>query len=80
MRLCKYCYALVAYVPAKSSRDEGKEQAFWAALVMAVKQVPKPKHLFVLMDANALIGWRGGGKPRSIHCGVLGEVVIVSVY
>ena len=37
-----------------------------------MKEVPEHEQLFVLMDANARTGRRGGGKPRSEECQVLG--------
>ena len=42
------------------------------ALERVVKEVPEHEQLFVLMDANARTGRRGGGKLRSEECKVLG--------
>ena len=63
---------LVAYGPTECTRDESKKRPFWAALVRVVKEVSKHEELFVLMDANAWTGRRGGGMPGSQHYGVLG--------
>ena len=63
---------VVAYGPTKSSRDEGKKRSFCTAFGRAVNEVPRHEQLFVLMDANARTGRRGGGGPGSEHCGVLG--------
>lgn len=63
---------LVAYGPTKPNRDEGKKREFSTALDGAVKEVTSHELLFVPMDANARMGRRGGGRPRSNHCGVLG--------
>ena len=49
-----------------------KKNAFWTALERIVKEVPEHEQLFVLMDANARTGRRGGGKLGSEECKVLG--------
>ena len=36
-----------------------------------MKEAPEHEQLFVLMDANARMGRRGGGKLRSEECKVL---------
>ena len=45
-----------------------KKNAFWTALERVVKEVPEHEQLFVLMDANARTGRRGGGKLGSEEC------------
>ena len=46
--------------------------AFWTALERVVKNVPELEQLFVLMDANARTGRRGGGKMGSEEYKMLG--------
>ena len=62
---------VVGYAPT-DTQSIGKNNAFWTALEGVVKEVPKHKLLFVLMDANARTGRRGGGKPGSEECKVVG--------
>ncbi|CAN0397335.1 unnamed protein product [Ascophyllum nodosum] len=63
---------VVGYAPT-DTQFVGKNNAFWTALEGVVKEVPEHEQLlFVLMDANARTGRRGGGKPGSEECKVLG--------
>ena len=62
---------VVGYAPT-DPQPLRKKNAFWAALERAVKEVPEHEQLFVLMDANARTGRRGGGKLGSEECKVLG--------
>ena len=55
-----------------NTQSVGKKNAFWTALERVVKEVPEHEQLFVLMDANARTGRRGGGKLGSEECKVLG--------
>ena len=50
----------VAYAPTETHNDS-KNYAFWTTLDRAVKDVPRHKQLFVLMDANARTGRREKG-------------------
>ena len=54
------------------TQSVGKKNAFWTALERVVKEVPEHEQLFVLMDANARTGRRGGGKLGSEECKGLG--------
>ena len=45
-----------------------KKNAFWTALERVVKEVLEHEQLFVVMDANARTGRRGGGKLGSEEC------------
>ena len=49
-----------------------KKTLFWTALDRVVKEVPGYEQLFVLMDANARTGRRGGGGSGSEDCRALG--------
>ena len=49
-----------------------EKNAFWTVLERVVKEIPEHEQLFVLMDANARTGRRGGGKLESEECKVLG--------
>ena len=62
---------VVGYAPT-DTQSLRKKNAFWTALERVVKEVPEHEQLFVLMDANARTGRRGGGKLRSEQCKVLG--------
>ena len=62
---------IVGYAPI-DTQSVGKKHAFWTALERVVKEVPEHEQLFVLMDANAHTGGRGGGKLGSEECKVLG--------
>ena len=62
---------VVGYAPT-DTQSVGKKNAFWTALERVVKEVPEHEQLFVLMDANARTGRRGGGKLGSEECKVLG--------
>ena len=62
---------VVGYAPT-DPQPLRKKNAFWTALERAVKEVPEHEQLFVLMDANARTGRRGGGKLGSEECKVLG--------
>ena len=62
---------VVGYAPT-NTQSVGKKNAFWTALERVVKEVPEHKQPFVLMDANARTGRRGGGKLGSEECRVLG--------
>ena len=62
---------VMGYAPT-DTRSVGKKNAFWTALERVVKEVPEHEQLFVLMDANARTGRRGGGKLGSEECKVLG--------
>ena len=62
---------VVGYAPT-DTQSVGKKNAFWIALKRVVKEVPEHEQLFVLMDANARAGRRGGGKLGSEECKVLG--------
>ena len=55
---------VVGYAPT-DTRSVGKKNAFWTALERVVKEAPEHEQLFVLMDANARTGRRGGGKLGS---------------
>ena len=54
------------------NQSVGKRYDFWTALERVVKEVPDHEQLFVLMDANARTGRRGGGKLGSEEYKVLG--------
>ena len=62
---------VVGYAPT-DTQSLRKKNAFWTALKRVVKEVPEHEQLFVLMDANARTGRRGGGKLGSEECKVLG--------
>ena len=62
---------VVGYAPT-DTQSLRKKNAFWTALERVVKEVPEHEQLFVLMDANARTGRRGGGKLGSKECKVLG--------
>ena len=62
---------VVGYAPT-DTQSLRKKNAFWTALERVVKEVPEHEQLFVLMDANARTGRRGGGKLGSEECKVLG--------
>ena len=49
-----------------------EKNAFWTALKRVVKEAPEHEQLFVLMDANARTGRRGGGKLGSGECKAFG--------
>ena len=52
---------VVGYAPT-DTQYVGKKHAFWTALERVVKEVQEHEQLFVLMDANARAGRRGGGS------------------
>ena len=54
----------VGYAPT-DTQSVGKKNAIWTALERVVKEVPEHEQLFVLMDAIARTGRRGGGKLGS---------------
>ena len=58
---------VVGYAPT-NTQSVGKR----TSLERVVKEVPEHGQLFVLMDANARTGRRGGGKLGSEECKVLG--------
>ena len=62
---------LVRYV-LTYTQSVGKRHAFWTALERVVKEIPEHEQLFVLMDANASTGRRGGGSwgVRSVNFSV----------
>ena len=60
----------VRYAPT-DTQSVGEKYAFWTALEWVVKEVPEHEQLFVLMDANARTGRRGGGEMVSEKCKVL---------
>ena len=62
---------VVGYAPT-DTQSVGKKNAFWTALESVLKEVPEHEQLFVLMDANARTGRRGGKKLASEECKVLG--------
>ena len=62
---------LVGYAPTDTQSD-GKRHACWTARGRIVKELPENGQLFVLMDANARTGRRGGGKLGSEKSKVLG--------
>ena len=62
---------VVGYAPT-DPQSLRKKNAFWTALERVVKEVPEHEQLFVLMDASARTGRRGGGKLGSEECKVLG--------
>ena len=62
---------VVGYAPT-NTQSVGKKNAFWTALERVAKEVPEHEQLFVLMDANARTGRRGGGKLGSEEFKVLG--------
>ena len=62
---------VVGYAPT-DTQSVGKENVFWTSLKRVVKEVLENEQLFVLMDANARTGRRGGGKLGSKECKVLG--------
>ena len=51
---------VVAYAPT-DTQTALKKHSFWTASDRVVKNVPGHEQLFVLMDANARTGRRGGG-------------------
>ena len=61
---------VVGYAPTDTP-SVGK-RTLSGALERVVKEVPEHEQLFVLMDANARTGQRGGAKLRSEECKVLG--------
>ena len=74
LELCGRAQAVtfvVGYAPT-DTQSLRKKNAFWTALERIVKEVPEHEQLFVLMDANARAGRRGGGKLGSEECKVLG--------
>ena len=54
---------VVGYVPTDTN-SVGKKHAVWTALKRVVKKVPAHEQLFVLTDANARTGRRGGGTGQ----------------
>ena len=62
---------VVGYAPT-DTQSLGKNNAFWTALERVVGEVSEHEQLFVLMDANARTGRRGGGKLGSEECKELG--------
>ena len=62
---------VVGYAPTDPQSLREKND-FWTALERVVKEVPEHEQLFVLMDANARTGRRGGGKLGSEECKALG--------
>ena len=58
---------VVGYAPT-DTQSVGKKNAFWTALERVVKEGLEHGQLFVLMDANARTGRRGGGKLGSEEC------------
>lgn len=48
------------YAPTEASKHEDANTDFWRELHSMVTQVPSKEHFFVLMDANAHTGKRGG--------------------
>ena len=62
---------VLGYAPTDTQSD-GKKHACWTALGRIVKELPENGQLFVLMDANARTGRRGGRKLGSEKCKVLG--------
>ena len=74
LELCSRARAMtfvVGYAPT-DTQSVGKKNAFWTALERVVKEVSEHEQLFVLIDANARTGRRGGGKLGSEECKVLG--------
>ena len=74
LELCGRAQAVtfvVGYAPT-DTQPVGKKNAFWTALESVVKEVSEHEQLFVLMDANARTGRRGGRKLGSEECKVLG--------
>ena len=77
---------IAAYGPTESTRDDTKKRSFWTALDRTVKEVPKHEQLFVLMNANARTGRRGGGGSgvNIVKCSVTTvearAMITVSVY
>ena len=74
LELCSRVRAVtfvVRYAPTDTQYLR-KNNAFWTALERVVKEVPEHEQLFVLMEANARTGRRGGGKLGSEECKVLG--------
>ena len=74
LKLCGRARAVtfvVGYAPT-DTQSVGKKNAFWTALERVVREVPENEQLFVLMDANARTGRRGGGKLGSEECKALG--------
>ena len=63
---------LLRKVPTDSTRDYAKKRSFWTAFDRAVNKVPKHEQLYILMDANARTGRRGGKGLGSEHYEVLG--------
>ena len=64
LKLCGQARAVtfvVGYEPIDTQYVGGKH-AFWTALERVVKEVPEHEQLFMLMDANARTGRRGGGE------------------
>ena len=73
LELCGQARAVafvVGYAPT-DTQSVGKKHAFWTALERILKQVSEHEQLFVVMDAIARTGWRGGGKLGSEECKVL---------
>ena len=58
---------VVGYAPT-DTQSIGKKNTFWTALERVVKEVPEHEQFFVLVDANARTGRRGGGKLGSEVC------------
>ena len=62
---------VVGYAPI-DTQSVGKKHAFWTAQVRVVKEAPGHEQLFVLTDACARTGQRGGGKLGCEGCKFLG--------
>ena len=74
LELCGRARAMpfvLGYAPTDTQSD-GKKHACWTALGRIAKELPENGQLFVLMDANARTGRRGGEKLGSEKCKVLG--------
>ena len=62
---------VVAYAPTEPQNANNKH-AFWTSIDRVVKEVPKHKQLFVLMDANVRTGMREKGQVGSKDSKILG--------
>ena len=63
--------SVVEYLPTDTQAVK-KKHAFWTALDRVIKEVPGHEQWFVLLDANARTGRKGGRRFESKECKVLG--------
>ena len=62
---------VVRYAPT-GGQYVGEKHTFWTALERVVMGVPEHEQKFMLLDANARTGRRGGRKLGSEECKILG--------